>query len=76
MTKDWMIMKQKYNIIFLAVLSAVVSCVQVDEAVLPHRHGDKVHPVPLGVAGGLAVIRAKDFYTELAVQKSPDYKDC
>ena len=29
-----MIMKQKYNIIFLAVLSAVVSCVQVDEAVL------------------------------------------
>ena len=29
-----MIMKQKYSIIFLAVLSAVVSCVQVDEAVL------------------------------------------
>ena len=29
-----MIMKQKYTFIFLAVLSAVFSCVQVDESML------------------------------------------
>ena len=41
---------------------------QVNQAVLPALHGDKVHAVFLGVGGGLAIIRTEHLFTEATVQ--------
>ena len=41
---------------------------QVNQAVFPAAHGDKVHAVFLGVGGGLAIIRTEHLFAEATVQ--------
>ena len=65
MTKDRVIMKQKYNIIFLAVLSAVVSCVQMDEAALGEEQEQR-EMISLSVSATIE----KDLQTKTALEGS------